>query len=459
MHVYHRPLDPNGNDSLALLAGRVVPGACVLDVGAGPGVLGRYLLESRRCVVDGIEANPLASVHARSCYRHWVEADLETLDVAKTPLEGAYRHIVCADILEHLRQPEALLTRLARWLAPDGTLLLSVPNVAYAGVIAELMAGEFEYRDEGLLDRTHVHFFTRASLLRLLASCGLTPVWQAEVKLPLDMSEFARCALDGLSPALRDWLLQPEDALTYQFLVEAVPVDRMASEAGAASLESAARAENSRPLAPFRFEPALRFRAQLFWRSAAQAYDEAQSVTVFGRLGGDDQTLCFALPAGLPGLAFVRIDPADRPGFIDVFGIRLCDSDGALIREWLPGELFPPTWECTNLHPLTRERDGDPEEGVVLHLESDDPFFEIPLAPEWQTRLAKGGALELRLTYPMCAGARLLAQRYVARSELDPLQQRCAELEHENAALRDALETASSRAAAAPRSRWLRWLS
>ncbi|MBK1632388.1 hypothetical protein CKO31_16915 [Thiohalocapsa halophila] len=232
-HQYHRAFDPKGNDSLAKLARLVRPGSEVLDVGAGPGVLAAYLHDERACLVDGIEMDAASAAHGVSVFRSLWVADLEHDDPAALVGQARYDAIVCADILEHLRAPEQLLLRLKPLLKADGVLLLSVPNVAHAGLIAELIQGELRYRDEGLLDRTHIRFFTRSSLRGMLADCGLRSYSFDTVKLTVEQSEFASDRVDALAPELRGALLEADDALTYQFIVSCAPEER--SSAGATS--------------------------------------------------------------------------------------------------------------------------------------------------------------------------------------------------------------------------------
>jgi len=256
-HVYHRPLEPDSQDSLAKLARLVRPGSKVLDLGAGPGVLGRYLAEALHCVVDGVEYNPAAAAEAAPWYRRLECADLEQIALADLFAGCRYDFIICADILEHLRRPGDLLAQLTDLLAPDGRVLLSVPNVAHAGLIGELLAGDFRYRPEGLLDETHLRFFSRASLLRLLEERGLRSVALDATVVELDRSEFADRWADGgwassLAPELVRALLDRPEALIYQFVVTAIPADgvTVAVESVPAGAAAAARAALTARLAP-----------------------------------------------------------------------------------------------------------------------------------------------------------------------------------------------------------------
>ncbi len=174
-HLYARlSLDPSAEDSLAKIARLIPHGSTVLDVGCAVGVLGQYLTEQQGCSVDGIEGNAEAAKIAQPFYRRITVTDLESADLRHL-LEGVrYDRIVCADVLEHLRDPGQVLQRLKDHLTPDGKILISIPNIGHIGVFLELLSGDFRYREEGLLDKTHLRFFTRKSFLRLLADHGFT---------------------------------------------------------------------------------------------------------------------------------------------------------------------------------------------------------------------------------------------------------------------------------------------
>ncbi|MBK1641619.1 hypothetical protein CKO12_06970 [Chromatium okenii] len=218
-HHYHRHFNPAANDSLAQLARFIHFGSEVLDLGAGPGVLATYLATECGCAVDGIELNPTAAQVGQLAFRSLWIADLNHTDPATLVGAARYDAIICADILEHLIAPATLLNRLGDLLKPEGQLLLSVPNIAHAGLLAELLNGEWRYRQEGLLDDTHLRFFTRNSLTQLLNECGWKICNWERVIVPIEDSEFSPLLLDNLAAPVRDYLLSNADADTYQFIV------------------------------------------------------------------------------------------------------------------------------------------------------------------------------------------------------------------------------------------------
>ena len=219
---YDYAFDPEGEDWPARLLRRVPRGASVLELGPGPGAMTRVLLE-RGHRVTVVENDPAALQGLGQLPVPVVRADLDANTWSEALQGQRFGAVLACDVLEHLRQPRQVLRTLTDLLAPEGCLVISVPNVAYAGIVASLRAGAFEYADKGLLDRTHVHFFTRASLDAMLMDCGWTVVaWQAH-RVPLERSEFAHhCA--HLSDAWREQLLMgwPEFDV-YQWMALAVP--------------------------------------------------------------------------------------------------------------------------------------------------------------------------------------------------------------------------------------------
>jgi SAM-dependent methyltransferase len=153
----------------------VPDGARVLDVGCATGYLAAEL-SRRGCTVDGIEFDPAAAQQARAHCRAVVTGDLEapsTRAEVRRMLEDQRPDVIlCADVLEHLRDPWAVLAWLRTLLAPGGRALISVPNIAHWTARRALLRGRFDYADHGLFDRTHLRFFTRASAAELARRAG-----------------------------------------------------------------------------------------------------------------------------------------------------------------------------------------------------------------------------------------------------------------------------------------------
>jgi 2-polyprenyl-3-methyl-5-hydroxy-6-metoxy-1,4-benzoquinol methylase len=141
----------------------------ILDIGAADGYLGDILKRQGHFLV-GVEADPALAEKARVHYAAFHSADVETFSF---PYRNEFDYILLADVLEHLRDPVALLRRLVPCLKGGGELIISIPNIAHLFIRLSLLAGRFEYQERGILDRTHLRFFTLASMTRMIndASC------------------------------------------------------------------------------------------------------------------------------------------------------------------------------------------------------------------------------------------------------------------------------------------------
>lgn len=168
----------------------------------------------------GVEADSAAAEPAGRVYDRWITAPLSP----GLPIDRAYDVVVCADVLEHLAEPEALLPAIRGWLAPEGLLFVSLPNVANVTVRLSLLAGSFEYAERGILDRTHLRLYTRKSGRRLLEEAGFrverttATAMPAELAVPtLGRPPLRAPARALLSAAARSW----PTLFGYQFLFEA----------------------------------------------------------------------------------------------------------------------------------------------------------------------------------------------------------------------------------------------
>ena len=181
MHHYRLHRDPRSSHQQIIghvLRLRKDP---VLDVGAAQGILGR-LAEGSGLVMDAVEPHPEWAAHAKPHYRQVFNS---TIEDAPLP-EKTYRMVLCGDVLEHTADPVAVLKRLRRAATDDATFVVSVPNVAHLAVRMMLLFGSFPKMERGILDKTHLQFFTKDTAASMLRQAGLKVVSARATGIPVD---------------------------------------------------------------------------------------------------------------------------------------------------------------------------------------------------------------------------------------------------------------------------------
>lgn len=155
------------NDSHAIIAKQALGSKQILDVGCGVGYIGQAIKKHQECTIDGIDIDKTAIKTAEKYYdqvylmRIGDKNDKTFLSFLKN--RKFYDCIICGDIIEHLADPGYIISILAKKLTPNGKILISIPNIAHIDVIANLMNGDFNYGETGILDNTHLRFWTENS--------------------------------------------------------------------------------------------------------------------------------------------------------------------------------------------------------------------------------------------------------------------------------------------------------
>ncbi len=365
-HHYHREVSLNAEDSLAYLARSIPAGSTVLELGPAMGYFSAYLHDNA-CVVDAIEFDAAMAEVARPFCRDLVVGDLDTLCLEETFSGRRYDFVVLADVLEHLRFPEKLLAQLANCLLPKGQVLISVPNVAYAGLVLDLLDGQFMYGDEGLLDRTHVHFYTQSSLNALFVAHGFyAHAWWA-VRKTLHDSEF-NTRLEKIPPAVVAHIAARPDSMAYQW-VAAFALD----------------APSVPPAVPVAGLPD-QFPLRLFWQTLDdETFSYEKSSVVWGKVGELDQTLSLKIPEAATKL---RLRLADRVGFVVLKNIISYHINHEVLAEWNPSIDVPASTYSAML--FVPEKQG-------FVLQSEDSWLEVPCA------FMSGARLDVCVSWPMSA--------------------------------------------------------
>lgn len=220
---YDRAIDLSTDNTHSRVIRLVGKDRHVLELGPATGHMTR-MLRDRGCTVVGIEVDTdMAEQAARYCERVII-GDLDQLDLDAELGSEHFDVIIAADVLEHLKDPLSALRRLRRFLSSDGHVVISVPNIAHGSVRIALLQGHFDYQPVGLLDTTHLRFFTRESIGDLLDEAELAVAEIYHQQLNIDAAEVPFDPA-GVPAEVLENLHRDPMASTYQFVIKAVPLD------------------------------------------------------------------------------------------------------------------------------------------------------------------------------------------------------------------------------------------
>jgi 2-polyprenyl-3-methyl-5-hydroxy-6-metoxy-1,4-benzoquinol methylase len=224
-HNYEYEIDTSSKTAPANVVRLVGQRKRVLEIGCGPGSITRILAQQGQCRVTGLELDPEAIKKVSPYCEVIMQADLNSSewpslfnDVEKFDV------VVAADVLEHLYDPWKALQRMATFINVNGYLVVSLPHVGHAAVMSCLINGDFEYRNWGLLDRTHIRFFGLKNIEDLFSQANLKIIEASYVTKTPEETEFS-AGWSKLSSTLQDALMSSKHAAVYQVVVKAVPID------------------------------------------------------------------------------------------------------------------------------------------------------------------------------------------------------------------------------------------
>jgi len=204
----------------------IKPNSNILEIGCASGHVSYYLKNNLNCKVWGIEIDKAAATIAEPFLEKLIIGDIQDNKTLQHLDGKKFDYIILMDVLEHLQQSEQVLENLVKFLKDNGTLLISIPNVAHGSVVANLMEGKWDYNEIGLMDSTHVKFFTRKTIFLELEKAGyfITKIdrvimepWNTEFKTDwFKIPEETRKKLENTNP----------DIFTYQFVIKATPMNK-----------------------------------------------------------------------------------------------------------------------------------------------------------------------------------------------------------------------------------------
>lgn len=204
---------------------KVSPVSLVLEIGSSNGRLTKHLKEDLNCLVDIIEYNEEAGLEARTFSRKSFlgksQGNIENPAIIDRLPENEYDYIIFLDVLEHLHNPQYVLNALKGKLKESGHLLISIPNIAHNSVIINLLHNKFDYTKLGLLDDTHLHFYTNSSARQLIKNAGYYISEESATQKRVGDIEIP-CTYEEIPREISSFLRTRKYADVYQLLFDAI---------------------------------------------------------------------------------------------------------------------------------------------------------------------------------------------------------------------------------------------
>ena len=167
--------------------------AKILELGCGAGATGALAISRGKCATYvGVELVPEQAAIAATRLSTVHAGAVEDVELPYAP--GSFDALICSEVLEHLVDPQSVVIRLVRLLKPGGLVFASSPNIAHHRIIRSLILGRFDYADQGVMDRTHLQWFTPRSFRRLFENAGVVVDWLGPVNTTARLPRLAGSA-------------------------------------------------------------------------------------------------------------------------------------------------------------------------------------------------------------------------------------------------------------------------
>jgi len=296
MSKYDHPLDMAADNSASLILRRIGARSRVLEFGPASGYMTQYMKQELNCNITCIELNAQDAAMAANYCERMIVADLDDLSWSRQLTGMEFDHIIFADVLEHLRFSPQVLQAAVEFLAHNGTVLTSIPNIGHNAVLMDLLQGKFAYHSLGLLDNTHIRFFTKESILSMLTDAGLSPIeWLGTVVVP-EETEFQQ-NYRNFPESVQNYLLERSEGHVYQYVTVSCKTAAISQSTADQNLEVAESRPDTNNL-------------QLYWEVDA-AFTEAHSARQLLKRENEWAEYHFQIPNFSGGR--LRIDPGNRP--------------------------------------------------------------------------------------------------------------------------------------------------
>jgi len=219
MSKYDCELNLEDRNSLSVLLDRVKLNSTVLEFGPANGRMTKYMKEQLNCKVYAVEIDESAAKDAEYYTEKIIVDSIENYKWQKEFKDLKFDYIIFADVLEHLYYPEKVLKSVKEFLKEDGSILVSIPNIAHNSIIINLLKNEFNYNPTGLLDDTHIRFFTKKTFDQLIKKSGYFTSYETAIFINPQNTEFGN-SYNEVLPVISEYLQSLPFGEIYQLIYE-----------------------------------------------------------------------------------------------------------------------------------------------------------------------------------------------------------------------------------------------
>jgi len=193
---------------------RIKEGDTILEIGCATGYWGEYTKNHKNVEIYGLDYLDYHVEQAKktNCYKDVIQYDLNKIDDSLDYLEHSFSKIVILDVLEHLYDPPSVLQWCKKMLKPGGQIIISIPNIAHKSIIHQLLLNQFNYTQFGLLDRTHIRFYTATTFQKMLKEQNLEVLKLMKIVNP--QSEYEA----QLPPEIRNYVNSLPESICFQYV-------------------------------------------------------------------------------------------------------------------------------------------------------------------------------------------------------------------------------------------------
>ena len=341
MGNYDFELDLESENTMSVIAGWITPGSEVLEFGPANGRLTKYLSEGKQCKVTIVEIDEESGNEAaRYAAKSFLGEEYGNIEKYYwTELAEHFDYIIFADVLEHLSHPEKVLKVCKELLKEEGRILVSVPNISHNSVIIDLLKDEFQYDDTGLLDRTHIHFFTHKSFIRMTTECNLFICETIPIYSRVANNEIHNSYLD-VPEEIASYLRTRTEGSIYQYVYNI-------------SGRQEHMAKGNDLLKPLEIEAYETLETQIFYKkSEEQSYSDDRRVEQLFR--ENDEVVIELDLSKMEKMQFLRWDPMECNGIVCLKNCMLVKGEKV---HFLQSKNTNTRGKCRNLFIFT---DSDP---------------------------------------------------------------------------------------------------